>query len=450
MTGIYVLNGLLFVIPCILLLYLAFRDQIKVPRLPVILAAVVVFLAVDLLSSQVYLRTDTPLQRTLISIASQFAGVFIFSQASSYTFGQSLFIITVVKNYSENIRLFSYQVYFLSTGRLPEGSVSAISYIMAVLTAAFFPLICLFYKKLMRPALDHTRSLMIWRLIWVIPVSNTLLYTMTIAPDRSNYLYFPEDAFLVIPALWCLLTFATYGILLRSVIAVSRNAQLQEKLHLTEIQIAAQQKHMADLQTRIQETRRLRHDIRHHFLVLGNFAKNKDLRGLQEYLGKVSAFSILQPAEMFCDNTAVNALLGYYKEQAEREQVRTALRVSLYEKMPVTDTELCIILGNLLENAVEACRRMESQDKFIALELSMVSSALLVILVENSYEGAVRQAPDGTFLSAKTKGRKGIGISSVLDITEKYNGVSRFEYKDQVFKVSLLLNGTQQPGGSQK
>ena len=142
MTGVYMVNGLLFVIPCILLLYLIFRDQIKIPWLPVIFASVAMFLMVHLLSSRVYLMVDTPLEKTFVSIVSQFAGVFIFSTVSSYTFGQSLFIITVVKNYSENVRLFSYQIYFLSTGRLPEGSVSAISCIMAAVSLALFPLIC--------------------------------------------------------------------------------------------------------------------------------------------------------------------------------------------------------------------------------------------------------------------------------------------------------------------
>ena len=98
MTGVYIVNGLLFVIPCILLLYLVFRDQIKVPRPPVVAAAIAGFSAVDLLASQVYLWTDTPIQKALISIAAQLAGVILFTAASSYTFGRSLFIITVVKN----------------------------------------------------------------------------------------------------------------------------------------------------------------------------------------------------------------------------------------------------------------------------------------------------------------------------------------------------------------
>lgn len=444
MTSVYFINSLLFVTPCILLLYLAFRDQIRRPRLPVIAVAVAVYLFIDLLASFVYFVTDTSAQKALLSAAAQLVGVFIFSVASSYTFGQSLFIITVVKNYSENLRLFAYQIYFMVMGSLPEESVSAISYIMVILSLGAFPLLCLFYKKLMRPALDYTQSLVMWRVIWVIPICNTLIYTLVVAPDIWNFAWFRGNEFLAIPVLWSLLTFATYGILLRTIIAISRNAQFREKLHLTEVQMVAQQKQLDFLQTRIQETRRARHDMRHHFLVLGNFAKNRDLKGLREYLEKASAFSALQPMEVICDNMAVNALLGYYKEQAKRERIRVTMQVSVFEKIPVMDTELCIVLGNLLENAVEACRRMESSERFLDLELAMESDCLLVILVKNSYEGTVRRSPEGGFYSVKEKGRKGIGIASVLNITEKYHGVSRFTYENQVFQASLLLNGRKQ------
>ncbi len=444
MGAVYLINGLLFTAPCILLLYLVFRDQIKRPRLPVAAVAVAVYLPISLMASGVYLRMESATHRALLSSAAQLTGVFIFSAASSYTFGQSLFIITVVKNYAENVRLFSYHIYFMMTGRLPEGSVSAISYIMVALSLLTFPLIALFYQKLLRPALDYTQSFAMWRFIWVIPISNTLIYTLTIAPDASNYARFPGDKFLVIPILWLLLTFSTYGILLRTIIAISRNARLREKLCMTEVQIAAQQKQLESLQTRIQETRQARHDMRHHLLVLENYAQNRDLEGLSGYLEKAGAYSALQPMEAFCDNTAVNALLGYYKELAEKESVRVTMQVFVFEKIPVTDTELCIILGNLLENALEACRRMKSSERFLDLEMAMESDSLLVILVKNSYEGTVRRAPDGAFFSAKEKGRKGLGISSVLHIAKKYRGVSRFEYEGQVFQASLLLNGRKQ------
>lgn len=444
MTDIYFVNNLLFVGPCLLLLYLAFRDQIKRPRLPVVAAAAVLYLFITLIAGGIYLKTDTSVEKTVISAASQLVGVFIFSAASNYTFGQSLFIITVVKNYSENVRIFSYQIYFMATGRLPKEPVAAISYIMIGLSLCLFPLLCLLYKKLVRPALDYTRFLVIWRVIWVIPICNTLIYTLAVAPDAGNYARFPGGEFLALPLLWSLLTFATYGVLLRTIIAVSQNARFREKLSLTEMQIAAQQKQLELLQAHIQETRRARHDIRQHFLVLGNLAKNRDLDGVERYLEKAGVFSASRPTEVFCENMAVNALLGYYKDLAKKERIRVTMRISVFEKIPVMDTELCIVLGNLLENAVEACKRMKSSERFMDLEMAMQSESLLVILVRNSYEGLVRRAPDGTFFSAKERGRKGIGVSSVLNITEKYHGVSRFEYEGQVFCASLLLNGRKQ------
>ena len=106
---------------------------------------------------------------------------------------------------------------------------------------------------------------------------------------------------------------------------------------------------------------------------------------------------------------------------------------------------MCVILGNLLENAVEACARMHSPEKFIRLSFSMTSSTILVLVIENSFEGTIHRSGN-SFLSTKAARRKGIGISSVIQLTESYNGVHKFEYQDQVFKVSILLNAKTEKG----
>ena len=75
----------------------------------------------------------------------------------------------------------------------------------------------------------------------------------------------------------------------------------------------------------------------------------------------------------------------------------------------------------------------------------MPSRLTLVIITENSYEGAIKRTQDGGFLSSKEKNRKGIGISSVTHVIKKYNGISRFDYQEFVFKAYLLLNAKEQP-----
>ena len=100
--------------------------------------------------------------------------------------------------------------------------------------------------------------------------------------------------------------------------------------------------------------------------------------------------------------------------------------------------DLCAIVSNLLENASEACMRMTSGSGFINVKISATTNSLLAVIVENSYEGEIQRSGN-TFISSKKKGRRGIGISSVLNITEQYNGIAKFEYQDQIFKASVLL-----------
>ena len=100
--------------------------------------------------------------------------------------------------------------------------------------------------------------------------------------------------------------------------------------------------------------------------------------------------------------------------------------------------DLCAVVSNLLENAADACARMSCERRFINVKISATTNSLLVIIVENSYEGEIQRSGN-TFISSKKKGRKGIGISSVLNTIEEYNGISKFEYQNHIFKASILL-----------
>ena len=255
MTLAYIINNLLFVVPCILLLLLVFRDQIKTPSFLWVFAGSSLFLIFSFWGTYIYLIYSTSMQRMLLSIAAIFSGVLIFSSACRYSFWQSLFIISVIKSYSENVRFLSSYLYFLYTGTLPGHGILPISCLMIMLTMLTFPAILLFCGKLLRPALDCTVSLSVWKWVWVIPVSGNAFYTLMVTPEFSNYSVYPENKFLFIPPLWILLTFSTYIILLKMIMDVSKSIVLRENLHLSEIQIAAQQKQMELFQSNIQESR---------------------------------------------------------------------------------------------------------------------------------------------------------------------------------------------------
>lgn len=410
MTPAYIINGLLFVMPCIVLLLLIFKDQLKAPTLLRIFTGSTLFVIFSLWGTYIYFLFKTPLQHLLLSVLSMFSGVLIFSGACRYNFWQSLFIIAVIRSCSEIIRFFSYESYFLLRGELPEEPTLEVAFITTLLTILTFPAVRLFFRDLMRPALDYTVSLSAWKWVWLIPL------------------------------LWALLTFSTHAVLLKMMIDVSKNAVLQENLHLSEIRIAAQQKQMELLQSHILKTAQFRHDMRHHLLALEGFLNTQDMEGLKTYIRQSAALFPVESPKVFCGSAAVNSLLCYYMEQAEKDQTNVSAKVSLQETLPIPDAELCMIIGNLLENAVEACRRMKSRERFLDMKLLQTCSSILTIQVCNSYEGEIRQMKDGSFLSSKREDQKGIGLSSVLSIAEKYNGITRIEHQDQIFKISVIIS----------
>ncbi len=137
----------------------------------------------------------------------------------------------------------------------------------------------------------------------------------------------------------------------------------------------------------------------------------------------------------YCANTAVNALLNYYIHLADRNGIDFRLQVRLPETLPVSDVDLCSMLGNILDNAVTACQKAD--EKRIRLSLLAEDASQLYIVAVNTFNGTVRQK-DGTYLSTD-RGGTGIGLSSVTSTAESYGGVARFSHKGKEFYSSIAI-----------
>ncbi len=440
-----IVNTLILAAPCFVLILMIFWDKRKTSP-PMIALGILVYSLIVFLSSRIFgaYKFSTMLH-AFISMVAMLVSISFFCFFIKYNFCQSIFIIAVIKCYVENVRLFSYYLCFLFSTDLTSIPPLWITIFKAVFTVVTFPLIYQFSKKMLRPALDCSPYLKIWNVLWAVPVLNSVIYSLVIAPKEPISNYQPDSVFYFAPPLWTLLTFITIAMQLMIITTMAENSKLQETLRLSEMQVAAQQKQNELFQKRIDETSRLRHDIRHHILALDELVKEQDLDGIRNYLKEVSIYFPSSLPHNYCSSSVVNAFLGFCKDAAEKAFIETSYSISLPDKIPIPDNDLCIILGNLMENAVEACRRMQDGKRYIRLVMSASSPRTLVIICENSYSGNIRRLPDGKFLSSKAAGRQGIGISSIINVTEKYNGVHRFEYHSGNFKVSLLLNAKAQP-----
>ena len=110
----------------------------------------------------------------------------------------------------------------------------------------------------------------------------------------------------------------------------------------------------------IEETRQARHDMRHHFSVLSALAERKEWEELKDYLG--NAWESIPNVELnLCDNQAVDGVAGHFCLRFKENQIPFSIDIDLPRKLPVSEIDMCLIMSNLLENALEASLRTEKQ-----------------------------------------------------------------------------------------
>jgi sensor histidine kinase regulating citrate/malate metabolism len=185
------------------------------------------------------------------------------------------------------------------------------------------------------------------------------------------------------------------------------------------------------------EVRRLRHDLRHQLSALRGLVLAKKDDEAISYIDSISD-EIPKVTDMYlCENFAINALCVHYLNSANAKNIQTEVNLVVPKIVgKIADNDLNIIIGNLFENAIEACEYVEESKRFIKLQ-TRVDGKRFMLMIDNGFDGNVK-VNNGIFYSRKRNG-KGVGTASVKAVVAKYNGTVKFETAADTFKVSLYF-----------
>ena len=226
---------------------------------------------------------------------------------------------------------------------------------------------------------------------------------------------------------------------------VQRTLKLKEETKQLEFDLL-----LAARQTEVQRTqyeiltehektlREQRHDLRHQLIVLKSYSEQGELEKLRQYINELTAQIPVEKDLFFCQNFVVNSVALYYRSLAQKYQIRLSLQLTAIAKQNglVKDSDLCIIIGNLLENAIEASLHLPIGQREITMATRLCDNKLLIYM-QNCYDGQYNQK-DGRFYSRKRNG-KGTGLSSVEHVVQNYHGQVEFEPGTDQFITSLYI-----------
>lgn len=231
------------------------------------------------------------------------------------------------------------------------------------------------------------------------------------------------------------LMFLVYGAILWSFQSVIqeykfRTERDQARLHdeLLSSQLAAHEEFF-------EASKRNRHDLRHHNQIIMEYLKSGDTLGAEEYLQLYDASLIETAATSYCKNHIANAVLCLYAQKAQKEDIIFAANADIPESVAMTPPEFGSLLSNILENALEACRRISANECFITFTAEVEEESLKIEL-QNSVSGKVEIKNN---LPVSTKKNGGLGTKSVLHIVESYHGMLHFSQEGDTFITQIVL-----------
>lgn len=376
----------------------------------------------------------------MISAVSTVLYAAFYFLAVKQHFGKTLFTLLMISNIA-NLAVISSKCF---EGLLfPSLAVQSYRWsfslmLFAVEVIASVP-VFFYMKNVYTPAVEKEPSGREWRYLWLIPATfyliwyyifygNTSLSSLEIALQPKNTLI------LFVINIGEILV---YYVVAQLISDQNKILELKEHNHRLSMQTVQYE----NLKEKILDARRAKHDVRHHIALMREYLSKGDYAALDEYLDQYGRSLPDDSPVQFCQNAVANTVLLYFAQQAKTAQVEYIVKTDIPRDIGISDTDISVLLGNMIENALDACKAESSPHKKIVIRASTANDSLC-ITVDNTFTGTLKFSPDGELISTKHKGL-GLGTQSIKSIAEAYGGICRFEAKNGMFFASVFCSDKQ-------
>lgn len=204
---------------------------------------------------------------------------------------------------------------------------------------------------------------------------------------------------------------------------------------LLESELRQAQLEMESLRSAEKQTAIYQHDMRHHFAVLLGYLAAGDNAQASAYIHKVQTGIETITPRRYCENELVNLLCSSFSHKAALANIRMQIEVSAPKHLPLSDTELCAILSNALENALQAAQDTVPSRRQVEFFCGIRHNKFL-IEIRNPYEGKIIMQND---LPVSAQAGHGYGCRSIRAVAEKHRGLCSFEAKNGTFIVRVAI-----------
>lgn len=273
------------------------------------------------------------------------------------------------------------------------------------------------------PKRNFELSPVLWKLFLLLimtPIS--VVVSVVLLGDFSG-----DRLFMLLMAI----TFVSFVGLFWTVTVLFKQGKLEEE----QTQAELSRKYYEAMEQQNFEIRRLKHDLSNHLQVL--FALPADKK--DAYIKELLEASILTKTLKYCNDNTVNVILSNKASVMAQKDIEFYIKADILKELPMEKPDICALLGNALDNAVEAVENLPEEERRVSLEMRW-TKGMLVLRIENPCHSI--NTGNTVFLETTKKDKKahGYGLRSISGIAEKYGGRVEIQTENERFRLLFYCN----------
>lgn len=219
------------------------------------------------------------------------------------------------------------------------------------------------------------------------------------------------------------------------------NILTENYIHLRDHDIYKQQTYAYQNQLEVimesqNRVRALRHDMKNHILALQILVQRKEVEETNKYLDSMKNFMTNPEEYVKTGNDVVDSLLNYKIQKANEVLNVVETKISIPEQLRLRSFDLNVLLGNLLDNAIDAS--MQTEDKKLKITIKL-DKGILFLNICNSCQMIADEKKNFWETTKEDKANHGIGLKNVRRIVEKYHGDITFFYENNIIQTDVMM-----------
>ena len=222
-------------------------------------------------------------------------------------------------------------------------------------------------------------------------------------------------------------------------VIVNRQIKSEERNRMYEKYIKLQKEYYNGLINQDNQLRKFKHDLNAHIAVLSDYCNSINDDRLKKYIDDFISESAIFEVVSYTGNRCIDAIISNQIMQAAGENIHFDVKGNVPRNIDISEFDICVVLSNLIKNAIEACERIEDiKKRNIYIEIGMVSGKLYISIKNPINISEIRDINKlGTLKTDKVN--HGLGLNNIRDVIEKYNGVIDIRMDNECFVADVCM-----------